>query len=131
MTLKLTKIRGYDEYSVVYDNGVKTVSWLLDGQNVSVETLTDIIDTVNPAIPPTKPAIPLASPSLGQLFQAASEVYAQENAGAEAADRAARQEEMRLRNGGAALARGIGMENDGLPVVDTDRNDLGSVNWGV
>lgn len=128
MTLKLSKVRGHaDQYTFIYDNGSKVVSWQVDGNDVDTEILTDVVDSIYPAILPTIPQYrlgeaPMFTPPFGPITV---------NSGAEAADRAAREEEMRLRNMGGALRTGIGMAADDIPVVDTDRNDLPGVNWSV
>jgi len=131
MTLKLSKVRGHaDQYTFIYDNGSKVVSWQVNGNDVDTEVLTDVVDTVHPAIAPTVPQYPIHGLPIGPVFVQPA-LPGAENYGAEAADRAAREEEMRLRNGGAALAKGIGMAFDDIPIVDTDRNDLPGVNWGA
>ena len=134
MTLKLSKVRGQaNTYVFTYDNGSKVVSWQVDGNDVSTETLTDVVDTVFPAIPPTKPQFPITMPPemyIPQIHGGFGPPFVEpENAGAAAADKAALEEEMRLRNMGGALRTGINLAADDIPVVDSDRNDLGSVDW--
>lgn len=131
MTSKLTlvKIRGTSWYSFRYSDEVKSMSWSVDPKDIPVETLRDIINTVHPPLQPTVPAIPIhPGAEFPQLFAPAIQPS---NTGAEAADRAAREEEMRLRNMGSAISRGIGLGPDDIPVVDVDRNDLPDPNWSL
>lgn len=132
MSLTLTKVRGSDSFQFNWNDGSKSVSWTVDGSNVDPTTLLDIVDTAAPdkvlSLPPTTPAIPLDWPR-GQV--AGIFVPDTSNQGAEAADQAAREEEMRLRNMGSALGNGVGLGPMDIPVVDSDRNDLPEPNWGV
>jgi hypothetical protein len=144
MTLKLSKVRGHaDQYTFIYDNGSKAVSWQVDGNDVDTEILTDVVDTVHPVIAPTIPQYPVGArtPVLNANIQPTlpgfdnlghplvwDERYGP-NPGAEAADKAAREEEMRLRNMGGALRTGVGMAAEDIPVFDN--GDLPEVNWGA
>lgn len=143
--ITLEKVRGKPNYYwVVWKNEEgKTVSWPIDGADLSVDVLQDIINTVRPPIQPTVPAIPVdptilltqdLSPWINPKIHStpgAINATDAKNLGAEAADKAARDEEMRLRNMGSAISRGIGLGPDDIPVVDVDRVDLPDVNWGV
>jgi hypothetical protein len=137
MSLTLKKVRGSDDYQFSWDDGSKAVSWIVQGNDVDPSTLLDIVNTAAPermiSIPPTIPAIPLWSQTedVARMQREWVASVTGHNQGAEAADRAARDEEMRLRNMGSALASGVGLAAEDIPVVDTDRNDMGPVNWGV
>lgn len=129
MTLKLSKVRGHaDQYTFIYDNGSKVVSWQVDGNNVDTEILTDVVDTVHPALTPTLPRYPLdLTPEQWSIVKPV--IPGLENYGAEAADKAAHDEEMRLRNMGGALRTGINLAAEDIPVFDD--GGLPEVNWGV
>lgn len=135
MTIFIDKDRGKPTFTVSFLDGDKRVQWGLDperGEDHLIDTFQDIINTVRPPIQPTVPAIPLGYDPLRDLtrvLQNSPDTGA--NAGAEAADRAACEEEQRLMNMGSALAKGINMGPEDIPVVDGDRNDLPDVNWGV
>jgi hypothetical protein len=147
VTLKLSKVRGdATHYTFTYDNGSKVVSWQVDGNDVDTEILADVVDSVEfaqRAITPTVPQYPVGArtPVLNANIQPTlpgfdnpghplvwDERYGP-NPGAEAADKAAREEEMRLRNMGGALRTGVGMAADDIPVFDN--GDLPEVNWGA
>lgn len=126
--ITLNKVRGKaNEYRLVLAHGGKTVSWPIDGDNVSVETLLDVVSTAEPNILPTVPAINLQYPPLARDWNT---VTVEHNVGAEAADKAARAEEQRLMNMGSALAKGINMGPEDIPVFN-DPGDLPEPNWGV
>jgi hypothetical protein len=144
VTLKLTRVRGKaDQYVFTYDNGTKVVAWQVDGNDVGTETLTDVVDTVHPSFP----AYDMASPRHNDIRDGIARVAAtvqpfqptlpgMENYGAEAADKAAREEEQRLMNMGGALRTGINMAAEDIPVLDISssghvRSDLPDVNWGA
>lgn len=132
--ITLEKVRGKPNYYwVVWKNEEgKTVSWPIDGADLSVDVLQDIINTVRPPIQPTAPAIPL-NPRLwpAELTQEQWDVVAPVipgiNSGAEAADKAAREEEQRLMNMGSALAKGINLGPEDIPVFED--GGLPEVNW--
>ncbi len=137
MTLKLARVRGKaDQYVFTYDNGTKVVAWQVDGNDVDTEILTDVVDTVHPGFP----AYNLAHLGHNDIRDAIARVAATvqpfqptlpglENYGAEAADKAAREEEQRLLNMGAALRTGINMGPEDIPVFDN--GELPDVNWGA
>jgi hypothetical protein len=131
MTLKLAKVRGKEnQFVFTYDNGVKVVAWQVDGNDVDTEILTDVVDTVHPALSPAIPQYSTMFPPNGTALQFVQPVIpGLENYGAEAADRAAREEEQRLMNMGSALKRGINMGPEDIPVFED--GDLPEVNWGV
>lgn len=132
--IQLAKVRGSTMYNLSYNDEAMTklIVWEINPYDVDLDTLQDIINTVRPPIPPTVPAIPLGHDPLRDLTRVLQNYPdAGVNAGAEAADRAAREEEMRLRNMGSAISKGIGLGPDDIPVVDVDRVDLPDVNWGV
>jgi hypothetical protein len=138
MTLKLARVRGKaDQYVFTYDNGTKVVAWQVDGNDVGTELLTDVVDTVHPILAPTVPQYPTLFPPNGTALQFVQPVIpGMENYGAEAADKAAREEEQRLMNMGGALRTGINMAAEDIPVLDISssghvRSDLPDVNWGV
>jgi hypothetical protein len=144
MSLTLKKMPG-TQFRFSWAEDGKVVQWVVDGSDVDPSTLLDILDTVAPRevlIPPTTPMYPagpvpsnpdygISVPSIGELQRQWSATVTGHNLGAEAADRAARDEEMRLRNMGSALASGVGLPADAIPVVDSDRNDMGPVNWSA
>lgn len=136
MSLSIKKVRGSDTFEFLWSNEGKTISWFVDGSDVEASTLLDIVDTIAPRqvfIPPTMPQYPVGINP--QFFPPNAldwnTVAIEHNVGAEAADRAAQEEEMRLRNMGSALASGVGLPADAIPVVDSDRNDMGPVNWSA
>jgi hypothetical protein len=139
MSLTLKKVRGSDDYQFSWSQDGKVVQWVVNGGDVDLSVLLDIVNTAAPeqmiTIPPTIPQYPVGElrqwPQLTQTQWDTVSSYIPGNEGAEAADRAARDEEMRLRNMGAALNSGVGLAAEDIPVVDTDRNDMGPVNWGV
>ncbi len=147
MSLTIKKVRGSDNYQFSWTSEGKVVQWIVNGSDVDPTTLLDIVNTAAPectiTIPPTIPMYPVGTnpqftppPSDWDRFFVKSAVAGTfvpdtSNAGAEAADRAARDEEMRLRNMGSALASGVGLPADAIPVVDSDRNDMGPVNWSA
>lgn len=137
MSLSLKKLPG-NQFRFSWAENGKVVQWVVEGDDVEVPTLLDIVDTVAPRevlIPPTAPLYPIGVSPYGVPFVSApnnlnwSSIEVTHNTGAEAADRAARDEEMRLRNMGSALASGVGLPADAIPVVDSDRNDLPEPNW--
>lgn len=128
--ITLEKVRGRpNHYWAVWKNEEgKTVSWPLDGADLSVDVLQDIINTVRPPIQPTVPAIPLGYDPLRDLTRVLqNSPDTGVNAGAEAADRVAREEEQRLMNMGSALAKGINLGPEDIPVFDN--GELPPVNW--
>lgn len=139
MTLKLTKVRGQaDHYVLSYDNGTKVVAWQVDGNDVDTEILQDVVDTVHPALPPTRPMYQTGTQLNPQFVQPMlpgdwpplfADPIQPTNTGAEAADKAARDEETRLRNMGGALRTGINLAAEDIPVFDS--GDLPEVNWGA
>jgi hypothetical protein len=139
VSLSIKKVRGSDTFEFLWSNEGKTISWFVDGSDVEASTLLDIVDTIAPRealIPPTMPQYPVGMGINPQLFfppnaRDWNTVTIEHNVGAEAADRAAQEEEMRLRNMGSALATGVGLPADAIPVVDSDRNDMGPVNWSA
>jgi hypothetical protein len=137
MTLKLTKVRGQaDHYVLSYDNGTKVAAWRVDGNDVDTEILQDVVDTVHPALPPTRPMYQAGTQLNPQFVQPMlplpggwNEVQVTHNTGAEAADKAARDEELRLRNMGGALRTGINLAAEDIPVFDS--GELPDVNWSA
>jgi hypothetical protein len=128
MTLKLTKVRGKaDQFALAYDNGTKVVVWQVDGNDVDTEILQDVVDTVHPILPPTRPMYEVGTQLNPQFVQPV--IPGMENYGAEAADRAARDEEQRLMNMGGALRTGLNLGPEDIPVFDN--GDLPDVNWSV
>jgi hypothetical protein len=136
MTLSVKKVGG-NQLRFTYNDGLKTVAWMVESEDVSLDTLQDILGTVRGQILPTTPAIPTDYPrgwdsrGAGRPVGYPGLIEASGNLGAEAADKAARDEEVRLRNMGSALGQGVNMAADDIPVVDNDRNDMSEVNWGV
>lgn len=134
MTLKLTKVRGQaDHYVLSYDNGTKVVAWQVDGNDVDTEILQDVVDTVHPVLPPTRPMYPTGTQLNPQFISPGAYVQDTipdlENYGAEAADKAARDEELRLRNMGGALRTGVNLSAEDIPVFDS--GELPDVNWSA
>jgi hypothetical protein len=91
-----------------------------------------VVDTVHPVDPIRVLHRPETYPTFVQpaLFDLPP------NSGAEAADKAAREEEQRLMNMGGALRTGINMAAEDIPVLDISssghvRSDLPDVNWGA
>lgn len=133
MTLSLIKERGSNRYLFQHIEGMKEVQWIVDGADVDLDVLVDIINTVSPPLNGTVPAIPLGSNSGTQLplMPGWNNVKVEWNAGAEAANKAAQEEEMRLRNMGSALGKGINLGPEDIPVFNGEAGDeLPPVNWG-
>lgn len=148
MTLMLEKVRGQRMFEITSFDGNKHISWIIDPADVDVEVLQDIVNTVAPPpLAPTVPAIQVSAWTPNQFQPGWNEVQVNDlptgreilgmvtqeqvrlhNAGAEAADRAAREEEQRLMNMGSALARNINMGPEDIPVFEEGMPD---VNWGV
>ena len=136
MSLSIKKIPG-NQFRFSWEDGGKSIQWVVNGDDVDTSILLDILDTTRPVMPDLPPTIPLypAGIPIGMPYVVASNnpnwssIEVTHNTGAEAADRAARDEEMRLRNMGSALASGVGLPADAIPVVDSDRNDLPEPNW--
>lgn len=138
MTLKLSKVRGHaDQYTFIYDNGSKVVSWQVDGNDVDTEILADVVDSVEYATRVNAPTVPQYPVGQGNPHFEQPPLFdwpyiagsALPNTGAEAANKAAIEEEMRLRNMGGALRTGVGMAAEDIPVFDN--GDLPEVNWGA
>ncbi len=116
--ISLEKIRGSHNYRISYHDKEmsKLITWQIEPDDISLDTLRNIIHTVE-----VEEYLPITPAT---------------NQGAEAADKAAREEEMRLRNMGSALGQGINLSAEDIPVVDADasghvHSDLPDVNWGV
>lgn len=124
----LEKVRGSNAYRFSYaaENG-KFVQWEVNGDDINIDVLQDIIDTVRPPIQPTVPAVPLAAPWSYQGGLAIDPAAGHINTGAEEADRKAREEEQRLMNMGSAISKGIGLGPEDIPVFDN--GELPDVNW--
>jgi hypothetical protein len=138
--IKLRKIAG-NQFKFSLMDGAKAIQWIVDGDDVDVSTLLDVINAENPHTPPTAPHYAIGYRPKGANVR--PEVIAAyhgeqwpipglENLGAQAADRAAKDEEMRLRNMGAALAKGINLGPEDIPVFNGEAGDaLPPVNWGA
>lgn len=111
-----------DNFEITWAEGYRKTSWTFHQDDDLVEVLRDILATVEPNYTPTNPVF--LAPTLHTQKRMAQAM----NPGAEAADKAAREAEMALRNGGAALAQGLGFEN--VPTYE-DAADIPPVNWGV
>lgn len=143
--ISLEKIRGSHNYRISYHDKEmsKLITWQIEPDDISLDTLRNIIHTVEVEeylpITPTTPAIPREWPAelIPEQWATVSPfIPPATNQGAEAADKAAREEEMRLRNMGSALGQGINLSAEDIPVVDADasghvHSDLPDVNWGV
>jgi len=129
MTLVLKKVRGQSALFVFeYDNGQKKVVWHVDGNDVEPSTLFDILDSLGGPLPATQPAIPHWIDTHPTFVQ--PPLFDLPNEGAAAADKAAREEEQRLMNMGAALSKGINMGPTDIPVFNGEAgDDLPPVNW--
>lgn len=135
--IQLRKIAG-NRFKFSLTDGAKAIQWVVEGDDVDVSTLLDVINAQNPHTPPTEPHYAIGYRTLpAELTQAQWDVVqpvipGMENYGAQAADRAAKEEEARLRNMGAALSKGINMGPDDIPVFNGEPGDgLSPVNWGV
>lgn len=131
MTLAAKKIGG-NRLLFTYNDGMKSTTWETDATNVDIDILRDIVHTVDPLpplppIPPTTPAIPIgANPVFVPPPRDWNTVTVEHGTdwGFE--------EEVRLKNMGAALNQGVGLEADAIPIFNGEAGDqLPPVNWGV
>ena len=128
MTLSAKKIGG-NRLLFTYNDGRKSTTWETDATEVDVEVLRDIVDTVVPPLPPTVPAIPLVAPQQAALF--VPPAAAKQPVTGFGTDWGF-EEEVRLKNMGAALNTGVGLAAEDIPVFNGEPGDqLPPVNWGV
>jgi hypothetical protein len=106
-----------DEYVLEWREGHKCTTWSVTKADDLVSVLHDILTTVEVNHTPLNPVF---------LAPAERRAVSGPNPGAEAADKAAREAEMALRNGGAALRVGVGF--DGVPVFE-DPDSIPPVDW--
>lgn len=129
MTIQIKKIAG-NQYRFHLTDGAKSIQWVVDGNDVDASTLLDVINAENPHVAPTEPHYAIGYRPTPQFIQPT--LPGLENLGAEAADKAAKLEELRLRNMGSALAKGINLGPEDIPVFNGEAGDnLPPVNWGV
>jgi hypothetical protein len=127
--IQLRKIAG-NQFKFSLTDGAKAIQWVVDGNDVDVSTLLDVINAENPHVSPSEPHYAIGYRPTPQFVQPA--LFDVPNAGAAAADKAAHEEELRLRNMGAALSKGIGLGPEDIPVFNGEPGDaLPPVNWGV
>jgi hypothetical protein len=133
--IALEKVRGSHMYRLSYHDQemTKLITWEINPDDVDLDVLLDVIQTAQP-LPATIPAIPVGpwrvpelTPEQWAIVQPV--IPGLENYGAQAADKAAHEEEMRLRNMGGALRTGINLSAEDIPVFED--GDLPSVNWSV
>jgi hypothetical protein len=99
--------------TVVWSEGYKRVSWDLLNDETLIPTLKDILATVEPN-------------NQGPLFLAPADRHPAPNPVVDVEDKAARDAEMALRNGGAAIKMGVGFE--GVPTFE-GVGDIPPVDW--
>lgn len=132
--IALEKVRGSHMYRLSYHDQemTKLITWEINPDDVDLDVLLDVIQTAQP-LPATIPAFPVGARNAPEFFQPALPAdwnrVTVGNEGAEAADKAAHEEEMRLRNMGGALRTGINLSAEDIPVFED--GDLPPVNWGV
>lgn len=117
MSLKIRPDADDGDYVIEWREGYKRIEWRVTEQDDLVSVLQDILTTVEPNHTPLNPVFLMPSERLTAPVV---------NEGEARADKAARDAEMALRNGGAALKAGIGFE--GVPTFD-DPSSIPPVDW--
>jgi hypothetical protein len=109
MSLQIVSNADATGYVIVWQQGYKRTEWAVDMEDDLTAILQDILRTVEANHTAVNPVF--LAPAERHPIAAAGP-----NEGAIRADREARQQEMALRNGGAALGKGLPF--DGVPTMD-------------
>ncbi len=135
MTLTVLKVRGANNVvRFSFQDGQKNVTWEVnsdDDDAVIVGVLQDIVNVVRPHVPHDDIPLGYNTHWIGAFGEAlpvpADIASVAANQGLRDAEKAAQEEEMRLKNMGSALRTGLNMGPEDIPVFDN--GELPPVNW--